>query len=551
MMHNVSTLGTLLAATGEAVLVIGPAGRIEHVSKAFESATTLPADRLAGQPVESLGKMTGQPHLAACIRDAISSAAARKDSVLLPGQSGPWELLIEPVLEQGGVIGGIVLMRPYASGKSERREGFDDLTGLPNRHLFVDRVGQALFEAQRVKKSAMVMLAGVDRFREVNDVVGDGAGDRILRDIAERLRPCIRTTDTLARLGGDQFAFVMQIAAIGDSVLLSEKVLRALEQPFSLDNQKDIALTCSLGVSLYPADGASPEELIRNATAALFHAKQGERGRCQFFSSEMNQRARNRLDMESSIRRALANREFLVYYQPKIDVNTRRVAGLEALVRWRDPVRGLVPPGEFIPVAEESGLIEPIGQWVLEETCAQNYRWQQQGLPPVCASVNVSARQFRNRNFVAMVEEILKRTGLEPRWLELEITESMLMGEMEPIIARMESLRRLGVSLSIDDFGTGYSSLGYLSSFPVTTLKIDRVFIADVQSNPQTAEIARAIIGLSRGLNLEIIAEGAEEAEQIDFLREHGCNFVQGFYYSKPVPAEEFTAMLRDGLDAR
>lgn len=548
MTNNDSIIGALLSVTGEAILMIGADGRIQRASSAFESVTAIPASRLAGLDAGALGEMMEQPHLAAFIREAVSSGVARKSSIVVPGQHAPWELQVAPIHEEGKSRGGVLVLRPYAEGGGKEQEGFDDLTGLPNRHLFIDRVRQTLFEAQRLKKSAMIMLAGMDRFREVNDIMGERAGDQILRDVAARLQPCIRTTDTLARLGGDQFAFVMQIAAADDSVLLSEKVLRALERPFSLDNQKDIALTCSLGVSIYPADGTSPDELIKNATAALLHAKHGERGHCQFFSSEMNLRARKRLDIESSIRRALSNNEFLVYYQPKIDVNTRRVVGLEALVRWRDPERGLVSPGEFIPVAEESGLIEPIGQWVLEETCAQNYRWQQEGLPPVCASVNVSARQFRNKNFVSTVEAILERTKLEPRWLELEITESMLMGDMEPIIARMESLRRLGVSLSIDDFGTGYSSLGYLSSFPVTTLKIDRIFISDVHSNPQTAEIARAIIGLSRGLNLEIIAEGAEDIEQINFLKEHGCNFVQGFYYSKPVPASEFVIMLRDGL---
>ncbi|CAG0991445.1 partial putative signaling protein, partial [Rhodocyclaceae bacterium] len=341
--------------------------------------------------------------------------------------------------------------------------------------------------------------------------------------------------------------FVMQISAIDDSVLLTEKILRAFEQPLSLDGQRDVAVTGSVGVSIFPADGDSSDELVKNAAVALHHAQQGGRHRSQFFSGEMNARARHRLEVESGIRRGLANREFLVYYQPKVDVSSRRVAGMEALVRWRDPQRGLVPPGEFIPVAEESGLIEQIGQWVLEETCAQNRRWQDEGLPPVRASVNVSARQFRNRNFVATVEEVLARTGLAPRWLELEITESMLMGDIGAIVARMEDLRRVGVSLSIDDFGTGYSSLSYLSRFPITTLKIDRAFITDVQSNPHTAEIARAIIGLSRGLNLEVVAEGAEVKEQVEFLQAHGCELVQGFYYSKPLPAEEFAAMLRDG----
>ncbi|MDD2916129.1 MAG: EAL domain-containing protein [Gallionella sp.] len=550
MVNKESLFDTLMATIGEPVFVTGHDGVIVRVSKMFDVATGFPAFKLVGQPVERLGDIAGQPFVASLVREALSAGGVRKGPMILQGHAAPWELTVEPVIENGRATGCVAILRPFVTGSHEQREGFDDLTGLPNRHLFVDRVEQTLHDAQRGNKLALIMLAGVDRFREVNDVLGEAAGNQILRDVTERLRPCVRTSDTLARLGGDQFAFVMQIAALDDSVLLTEKVLHALKQPFSLEDQKDVVITCSVGASIYPADGSSPEELIKNATVALYHAKQGGRDRCQFFSSEMNMRARHRLDVESSIRRALINREFLVYYQPKIDVNNRRVAGMEALVRWRDPERGLISPGEFIPVAEESGLIEQIGQWVLEETCAQNYRWQADGLPPVCASVNVSARQFRNRNFVSSVEDILARTGLEPRWLELEITESMLMGDIAAIVARMEDLRRLGVSLSIDDFGTGYSSLSYLSSFPVTTLKIDRAFIADVQSNSQTAEIARAIIGMSRGLNLEIVAEGAEEIEQVDFLREHGCDLVQGFYYSKALPAEEFAAMLRDGLPA-
>lgn len=551
MGNNEALFDTLMATIGEPVFVTDPDGRIVRLSKTFEAATGLPALDLLGQTVERLGEIAGQPALASLVREAFFTGEMRKDAIVLPGHATPWALTIEPVLKNGSATGCIAILRPLRTGHPEHREGFDELTGLPNRHLFGDRVEQALNNAQRGQKSVLIMLIGVDRFSEINDVLGDHAGNQILRDLTERLHHCVRTSDTVARLDGDRFAFAMQIAAVDDSVLLTEKVLHAFEQPFSLGNQKDVVITCSVGASIYPADGTTPDELIKNATVALHHAKQGGRNRCQFFSSEMNARARHRLEVEGGIRRALSNREFLVYYQPKIDVNNRRVAGMEALVRWRDPERGLIPPGEFIPVAEESGLIEQIGQWVLEETCAQNYRWQAAGLPSVCASVNVSARQFRNHNFVSSVEEVLARTGLEPRWLELEITESMLMGDIAAIVARMEELRRIGVSLSIDDFGTGYSSLSYLSRFPVTTLKIDRAFIVDVQTNPHTAEIARAIIGLSRGLNLEVVAEGAEVREQVEFLKAHGCDLIQGYFYSKPLPADEFAAMLRNGPSAR
>ena len=547
MESNEALLDTLMMTVGESVFVTDQDCCIVRASKASEVATGLPLSGLAGQPVERLGEVDGQPSVASLVREAVAASAIREGLVVLPGLSGLHELTAQPVLDGKETVGCVSILRPILIGNKEHSGSLDKLTGLPNRHLFVDRVEQALHNAERSKKSVAIILTGVDRFSEINEVLGEPAGDQILQDITARLRQCIRTSDTVARLEGDRFAFVMQITAIDDSVLLTEKILRAFEKPFSLGDQKDVVITCSVGVSIYPDDGATPDELIKNSAFALNHAKQNGRDRCQFFSNEMNARARNRLEVESGIRRALGNHEFLVYYQPKIDINNRRVAGMEALVRWRDPTRGLIPPCEFIPVAEESGLIEQIGQWVLEETCMQNCRWQAEGLPPVRASVNVSARQFRNRNFVFSVEEVLARTGLDPRWLELEITESMLMGDVEAIVARMEDLRGIGVSLSIDDFGTGYSSLSYLSRFPITTLKIDRAFIADVQTNPHTAEIARAIIGLSRGLNLEVVAEGAEVKEQIDFLREHGCELVQGFFYSKPLPADEFAAMLRDG----
>lgn len=547
MEGNEALLDTLMLSVGESVFVTDIDCRITRVSKASEAATGFLSVDLVGQAVERFGAVAGFPSVAGLVRDAVASGAIRGGRVVLPGISGRYELAVNPVLNSGEMIGCVAVLRPIVIENQAYAGGLDKLTGLPDRHLFIDRAEQTLYNAERGKKSVAIMLAGVDRFSEINNILGEPAGDRILQDITARLQQYVRTSDTVARLDGDRFAFVMQITDIDDSVFLTEKILHAFEKPFSLGHLKDVAITCSVGVSIYPADGATTDELIKNAAFALNHAKQDGRNRFQFFSNAMNARARNRLEVESGIRRALVNREFVVHYQPKIDISTRQVAGMEALVRWRDPDRGLISPGEFIPVAEESGLIEQIGQWVLEEVCAQCCRWQAEGLPQIRASVNVSARQFRNKNFVSSVREILDRTGLAPCWLELEITESMLMGDVEAIVARMEDLRRIGISLSIDDFGTGYSSLSYLSRFPITTLKIDRAFIADVQTNPHTAEITRAIIGLSRGLNLEVVAEGAEVSEQIDFLRAHGCLLVQGFFYSKPLSADEFAAMLREG----
>jgi len=547
-MFNKNTLISLLMSmTAEPVFVTDATSAILHISDSFADATGCAASDLQGLHVDQVAERLGLSGIASNIKEAFFSGEKRICSFVLSGDGKSWQLTTEPIFEQGLKVGCVSILHTELLVVQEKSDGIDKLTCLPNRHLYFDRVEQTLLNAQRGSKSVAIILAGVDLFSEINDVLGERAGDLMLKEIAVRLHDCVRTSDTLARLDGDIFAFVMQISAIDDCVLLTEKILHTFEQPFSPEQHKDVALSCSVGVSIYPADGARPDELIKNAVSALNYAKQNGRNRCQFFSSQMNDRARNLLEIERNIRRALINREFVVYYQPKVDVNTQQVAGLESLVRWRDPERGLIPPSEFIPIAEQSGLIEQIGQWVLEETCEQSCRWQKEGLPPVRASVNVSARQFNNRNFVSSVENILKKTGLDPAWLELEITESMLMGDIEAIALRMEDLRKIGVSLSIDDFGTGYSSLSYLSRFPITTLKIDRAFIADVQSNPQTAEIARAIIGLSHGLNLEVVAEGAEVFEQIEFLKSNGCMLVQGFFYSQALPADDFAALLRCG----
>lgn len=540
-MQDAFILDTLMAGLDAPVCIVDASGEITRANPAFVAAS---GQTPLGQAVETLGEA-----VAKAVRGLLGAALGQAVA-LTAGRLGNWDTQLTPIVAGGAIQGCILILRSDAPATQASVDGLDRQTGLPGKALFLDRLDQALLHAGRAQKSVAVILVGIERLDQTMDLLGSDAGDRVLGDIAERLRQCVRVSDTVARIEKDRFAFAMQITAINDSVLVTEKILNAFEQPFRFGQHDDVTISCALGVSIYPADSMNAKLLVQNATVALHHAVELGSKQCQFFSTEMNARARHRLAMESGIRRALERQEFVVYYQPKIDVRQRRVAGMEALVRWRDPERGLIPPGEFIPVAEESGLIEAIGQWVLEETCAQNKRWQQEGLPAVRASVNVSARQFRNPRFVGLVEQVLEQTGLEPRWLELEITESMLMGDIDTIVTRMEDLRKVGVSLSIDDFGTGYSSLSYLSRFPITTLKIDRAFIADVQTNPQTAEITRAIIGLSRGLDLEVVAEGAEVVEQIEFLQAHGCELVQGFYYSRPLPAEEFARMLRDGPPA-
>ncbi|MBC7952153.1 MAG: EAL domain-containing protein [Rhodospirillaceae bacterium] len=434
-----------------------------------------------------------------------------------------------------------------ASGEDARRFGHDELTGLPNRDIFLDRVDQSVLQVNRSGGTMALMMMGLDRFTLINDALGHGAGDRLLVEVARRLRQCVRETDTAVRLEGDKFALVTNIADVDDSVIVAEKVLRTVKEPFAIDGQ-EVVCTFSIGIAVYPQDASSVSGVIKQAENALHHAKVSGRNQYQFFSKEMNRKAKNRLDLEARMRRALINQEFVVFYQPKVQAETNRIVGAEALVRWMDPDNGMISPGEFIPIAEETGLIEQIGSWVLRRSCEENKAWQVKGLNPVKVSVNVSARQFRARSLLETVSGILAETGLDPRWLELEITESMLMNDVESAVSKMTAIREMGIGLSIDDFGTGYSSLSYLGRFPITTLKIDRAFIADVDTNPKTAEIARAIIGLSRGLNLEVVAEGAEVADHISFLRDNGCSTVQGYYYSRPVPADQFERMLTEGV---
>lgn len=365
--------------------------------------------------------------------------------------------------------------------------------------------------------------------------------------IAGRLKQTTRNSDTVARLGGDQFGFVMAITAIDDSILVAEKILESINRPLDIDDHT-VTLTASIGITLYPDDGEDISSLLQRSESAMRHVKANGGNNFHFFAAEMDQRARQRIELENRLRRALKEEEFVLFYQPKVDIDSSHIVGAEALIRWIDPEKGMISPIEFIPVAEESGLIVPIGKWVLEEACRQNKAWLDQGLPPVKVSINMAAPQFRDRNIVEQVKEVVKKSGLPERYIEIEITESMLVGDIETVIEKLNGLRDMGVDIAIDDFGTGYSSLSYLSRFPITTLKIDRAFVHDLESNKNTAEIARAIIALSQGLELEVVAEGAENAAHIEFLKEQGCNTVQGFFYSRPVDAESFGALLKKGV---
>ncbi len=422
----------------------------------------------------------------------------------------------------------------------------DDLTGLPDHLLFVDRLEQAMIAVKRVDKSVALLYIGLDHFSTINDGLGYAVGDELLKQVSQRLQKCVRGSDTVARLGSDVFAMALQVATIDDGVTVAEKVLKGMLDTFDIEG-KTVTLTASIGISLFPKDSDNASDLLKQADTALHHAKKKDGNNYQFFASDMNDKAKTRLEMESSIRKGLKNEEFVLYYQPKVSSGSGEIVGAEALIRWISPEKGFMPPGDFIPIAEETGLIGQIGSWVLQEAARQNKQWQDQGLPKIRVAVNVAAPQFRAPSFIDEVESALSNNNLLPEWLELEIVESMLMGDAEQTIEKLHEVRKVGCHLSIDDFGTGYSSLSYLTRFPITTLKIDRAFIKDLECDKTMAEISRAIIGMSQGLELEVVAEGAETDAHIDFLRQNGCPTVQGFYYSKPLPAEDFAKLLKVG----
>jgi diguanylate cyclase (GGDEF)-like protein len=427
----------------------------------------------------------------------------------------------------------------------EHQANYDTLTGLPNRNLLHDRLRQAVF-AQREAHPVAVVFLDLDHFKFVNDSLGHSLGDKLLATIAERLQSIVRDGDTVARLGGDEFVLILNDQTKGDVIFrVMQRILATISEPITIGSQ-ELYITCSAGVSVYPQDGPDVESLLKNADVAMYRAKEHGRNNVQFYTSEMNALANERLALEHSLRKALDRNELLLHYQPKVSLATGEVVGAEALVRWQHPEWGLIAPKRFIPIAEETGLIVPIGEWVLRTACMQNQAWRAAGLPPGVVSVNVSARQFRQDRLVKTVGQILTESGMKPEHLEIELTESMVMHDAEAAIKILQGLKALGIALSVDDFGTGYSSLSYLRRLPLDTLKIDQSFVRDIadENGGDGGLLAQAIISLGHSLKLKITAEGVENDAQLEFLRAHHCDEVQGYYFSKPLPAAEFAQML-------
>lgn len=429
----------------------------------------------------------------------------------------------------------------------------DGLTDLPNRILLLDRLGQAIELAHRQGRQLAVMFMDVDRFKNINDSLGHAVGDRLLMSVAQRLVECVRHSDTVSRQGGDEFIILLaDVEHAEDAARSAQKMLTALALPHRID-QHDIHASASIGISIYPDDGQDAAALIKSADTAMYHAKGRGGNDYQFFKQDMNARAVERQSIEAGLRLALERQEFVLHYQLEINLQNRAVVGVESLIRWQHPQRGLILPEQFIWIAEDCGLIVPIGAWVLREACRQARAWQNAGLPPMTVAVNISAVQFRHKDFLESLENILNDTGLAPRYLELELTESVLMHDAEAAVSVLKAIKAIGVQLAVDDFGTGYSSLSYLKRFPIDTLKIDRSFMHDITQavdDSNDAAIVAAVIGMGKSLKQRVIAEGVETHEQMAFLQAQGCGEGQGFYLGRPVTAEELASLLRTDVAA-
>ncbi|HUP29975.1 MAG TPA: EAL domain-containing protein, partial [Usitatibacter sp.] len=477
----------------------------------------------------------------------------RKDGTLF------WnEYSIAPVRDDTGEVRHFVgVMNDVTEAKTYEQQlahqaNFDTLTGLANRNLLQDRLNQAIAGARRTGGTVAAVFLDIDNFKMVNDSLGHTVGDEMLRRVAARLKSCVRESDTVARLGGDEFVLVLNArreAASGslemDVTSLMHKLLTNVSNPLTL-GERPVRPTCSIGIAIYPQDGEDADTLLRNADAAMYRAKDLGRNRFQFFTADVHERIRRRMELETSLRHALERDEFELHYQPQVGIAEGGIQGVEALVRWRHPQMGLIPPGHFISFAEETGLIVPIGEWVLRRACAQNKAWQDAGLPKIPIAVNMSAKQCEQDDVDEMVRRALQDTGLDPRYLELEITESISMANPEQSVPLMQRLKDTGVSLSIDDFGTGFSNLSYLRRFPVDRLKIDLSFVREITTDPGSLAISEAIITMSHSLNLQVVAEGVENEGQLQLLGARNCDMMQGFLYSPPVPAEAFARMLRE-----
>ncbi|HVC54803.1 MAG TPA: EAL domain-containing protein [Stellaceae bacterium] len=553
-----------LNCIGDAIICTDIAGNITFINAVGEKLTGWSRQEAIGRPIAEIFRI-----LDATSRDVtpnrMEMAVAQDRTVYLPtncvliARDG-CEIAIDdsasPIHDRHGVTtGAVIVFRDVSAARTMAREmahsaEHDFLTGLPNRLLLNDRIGQAIALAPRRQNKVAVLFLDLDGFKHINDSLGHPVGDKLLQSIAKRLIDCVRDADTVSRQGGDEFVVLLSDAKQRkDAATTAKRILRMVAKPHCVD-RRDLHVTASIGVSLYPDDGLDAATLIKNADIAMYHAKANGRRNYQFFTPAMNIRAVEQQTIKEGLQRALERREFALHYQPKIDLHSGAITGAEALLRWTHPRLGAISPARFIPVAEDCGLILPIGAWVFQEAGEQARAWAAAGLPPTTIALNVSALEFYDANFAANLCALLDRTGLAPRSVEIELTERVLMRHSESAAVILRTLRDSGMQVALDDFGTGYSSLGYLRKFPVDTLKIDRSLVRQIGTAGDDTAIVTAVISMAHSLNLRVVAEGVETPEEAAFLRARQCDEAQGYYFSRPLPAEQFTKLLATGIPA-
>ena len=552
----------ILSCTGDAVLISDVAGFVSHLNEPAELLTGWSCQEAIGRSLDEVFQTIDSISRHA-VGDPLATAAVDKKYVPLCSncvlvQRHGFEVAIEGSAAYtrdrvGNINGSIFVFNDVSAARAKSLElshlaQHDFLTDLPNRVLLNDRITQAISFAARYSKQLAVMFVDLDGFKRINDSLGHTVGDKLLQSVASRLVACVRRSDTVSRLGGDEFVVLLyQVEHAEDAAFISKKILSSLAEPFSIE-QKHLDISASIGVSTYPGDGQDAETLLHKADTAMYAAKKLGRNNCQFFRADMQARFLERQSLEGSLRHALSRKEFTLHYQPKIDLKTGEIAGVEALLRWKHPTRGLISPLQFVPIAEETGLIVPIGQWVLLQACRQTRAWMDAGLPPVRMAVNVSAAEFMAKDFLSGVRAALISTGVDPHNLELELTETVLMRDAESAVRILHALKAIGVQLAVDDFGIGYSSFSYLQRFPLDALKIDRTFINEISAAGEGATILSAMIDIGLSLKHRVIAEGVETVEQLKFLKKKGCSEGQGYLFCHPIIAEKFAEFLKGGV---
>ncbi len=547
-----------LNSIGDAVISTDLDGRVIYLNPVAEALTGWPQQEAVGRPIEEVVHIVDGLTRIAVTNPMISAISANAPAALTPdcilirrdGQEFAIEDSVAPIHDRRGRVTGAVMVFDDVSesrAQSVRMSYLaqhDSLTNLPNRALFNEQLSQAVALAHRNQHQMAVLFIDVDRFKYINDSLGHEIGDRLLQSVAGRLLGCVRTSDTAGRIGGDEFVVVLtQLAQAQDAAICAEKIIQCLSTPHLIEAHQ-LNVTVSIGVATCPQDGVDASSLLKHADLAMYHAKNSGRNNYKFFQSDMNKRAVAQLTLEQDLRHALERREFVLFFQPTINLATDRVTSVEALLRWHHPTRGLLHPEKFMSVAEECGQIVPIGRWVLQAACSQAKLWQDACMPPMPIAVNCSAVELRDRNFIAGVREILAATGLEPSNLVLELTETILMQDMESTAQVLRSLKEIGVHLALDDFGTGFSSLSHLQRFPIDILKIDQSFIRNLTAESNDASIVGAVIGMADSLRMRVVAEGVETEQQLIVLEEQCCPEAQGYYFSRPLIAEDFTALL-------